>query len=379
MSSCSSSAHHGATGGNEGEYGGDPPEERKDAVEAGGEDGGDPPEERKDPVEPVEPAALAEQEMGGARMTKPRSKKYRPVDQSKEVHSVASFGAASAEVAASGAAHGGGTGDRWKRVTATNHDAPSLFVPKGSEAFASSGCRRELVHADALEWLREQEVLRGALFTSLPDVIELDMEGREEEYEAWFVDAAELAMSRLADKSVAIFYQTDVKVCASSNPKGKRVQSGMREGALMSSGWIDKSLLCQQAARRVGCRLLWRKVVVKGNIDAASVRRPEFTHLLCFGKGDVAYDTTHFAVPDLMPRGLMVWAKAIGVDAAMLGVRFLREVMRATHVTDPFCGTGTILAAANIVGLDAVPNPASRIRQHTNPHALDPLPLIPRP
>eukprot|EP00277_Geminigera_cryophila_P027642 CAMPEP_0179470130 /NCGR_PEP_ID=MMETSP0799-20121207/50640_1 /TAXON_ID=46947 /ORGANISM="Geminigera cryophila, Strain CCMP2564" /LENGTH=132 /DNA_ID=CAMNT_0021276993 /DNA_START=126 /DNA_END=524 /DNA_ORIENTATION=- len=50
----------------------------------------------------------------------------------------------------------------------------------------------------------------------------------------------------------------------------------------------------------------------------------------------------------------MVWSKAIGVDAAILGARFLKERMGVQCVVDPFCGTGTILAAANILGMDAV-------------------------
>ncbi len=49
----------------------------------------------------------------------------------------------------------------------------------------------------------------------------------------------------------------------------------------------------------------------------------------------------------------MIWPKAIGVDAAVLGVRFLRDVVGQTKVVDPFCGLGTILAAANALGLEA--------------------------
>mmetsp|Transcript_48978 Transcript_48978/g.98134 ORF Transcript_48978/g.98134 Transcript_48978/m.98134 type:complete len:94 (-) Transcript_48978:336-617(-) len=50
----------------------------------------------------------------------------------------------------------------------------------------------------------------------------------------------------------------------------------------------------------------------------------------------------------------MLWPKAIGVNAAMLGVRFLKEVVGESQVIDPFCGMGTIPAAANVVGLSSV-------------------------
>ncbi len=49
----------------------------------------------------------------------------------------------------------------------------------------------------------------------------------------------------------------------------------------------------------------------------------------------------------------MIWPKAIGVDATILGLRFLRDVVGQTKVVDPFCGLGTILAAANALGLEA--------------------------
>jgi hypothetical protein len=42
----------------------------------------------------------------------------------------------------------------------------------------------------------------------------------------------------------------------------------------------------------------------------------------------------------------MLWPRAIGVNAAILGVRFLREVMRVECVVDPFCGTAAPLVSA---------------------------------
>mmetsp|Transcript_7700 Transcript_7700/g.15481 ORF Transcript_7700/g.15481 Transcript_7700/m.15481 type:complete len:82 (+) Transcript_7700:1295-1540(+) len=38
----------------------------------------------------------------------------------------------------------------------------------------------------------------------------------------------------------------------------------------------------------------------------------------------------------------------------MLGVRFLKEVAGESTVVDPFCGVGTIPAAANVVGMSSV-------------------------
>ena len=44
----------------------------------------------------------------------------------------------------------------------------------------------------------------------------------------------------------------------------------------------------------------------------------------------------------------------MGVDAAVWTARFLRNDIGAKEVCDPFCGSGTVLAAANHMGLDAL-------------------------
>ena len=50
----------------------------------------------------------------------------------------------------------------------------------------------------------------------------------------------------------------------------------------------------------------------------------------------------------------MIWPKAVGVDAAILGLSFLKySAPNATLIVDPFCGYGTILAAANYFKLNS--------------------------
>ncbi len=47
--------------------------------------------------------------------------------------------------------------------------------------------------------------------------------------------------------------------------------------------------------------------------------------------------------------------QAIGINAAMLGVRFLKEVANESHVIDPFCGMVSYASALN-------PNPKPKTR-----------------
>jgi hypothetical protein len=60
------------------------------------------------------------------------------------------------------------------------------------------------------------------------------------------------------------------------------------------------------------------------------------------------------AIPDVIgDAGEQKWVRAMGVRAAGHAGRFARDVVGARVVFDPFCGVGTVLAAANALGLDA--------------------------
>ena len=92
--------------------------------------------------------------------------------------------------------------------------------------------------------------------------------------------------------------------------------------------------------------------MAKSKLEQHTIGSPNFTHMMCFGKGaDIRYDARFFNCPDIIPRGLMLWPKAIGVDPTVLGIRFLRDLVGVERVVDPFCGVGTILAVANALGL----------------------------
>lgn len=52
----------------------------------------------------------------------------------------------------------------------------------------------------------------------------------------------------------------------------------------------------------------------------------------------------------------------IGLDSCYAGVRFLRDVIGAGVLVDPFCGRGTTLAMANALGMAALGVEISRRR-----------------
>lgn len=200
-----------------------------------------------------------------------------------------------------------------------------------------AGAPSRVVHnGDGLAYLRAARDDRGgldaswAIVTSLPDVSELglDLEG----WSRWFGDAARLACEAVAPRSVAVFFQTDIK----------------SEGR-----WVDKSFLVQRAAHDAGARLLFHKIVCRARPGAVTFARPAYSHLLAFSR-ELGLEPSQSSADVLPEPGHMPWARAMGVAACDAVCRFLSRHTACRTVLDPFCGLGTMLAVANRHGLDAV-------------------------
>lgn len=168
-------------------------------------------------------------------------------------------------------------------------------------------------------------------------------------YKEWFIEVTELILRKVPHDGFAIFYQSDIRSIDH--------HSNILE-------WVDKSHLCHVAAERVGMVLKWHKMasLTEHPFEKRSVGRPSYSHLLCFARKEVTYRSALHAVPDFFYRGEMLWPKAIGLNAAMLGTSFLVMVKESSTsssahhrvVVDPFCGFGTILAMANAMGLESI-------------------------
>lgn len=199
---------------------------------------------------------------------------------------------------------------------------------------------RVIHHGDGVEWLRYASLGPGeAIVTSLPDVSGLPDLGFEG-WRDWFIDAAEQACRAAHEDAMVIFYQTDIK----------------HEGR-----WVDKSLMVSEGARRAESHLLWRKVVCRVPPGTTTFGRPAYAHLLCFSRA--ALLPPGQSTPDVLPQvGDMSWSRAMGSDVCAAVIRFLKTHTKCTTVVDPFCGHGSILAAANARGLNGVGVEISRRR-----------------
>ena len=184
---------------------------------------------------------------------------------------------------------------------------------------------REVVCADALEWMFDH-LDRAPIVTSPPDAAELGWS--IEEWEPWFRGALHVCMYAAGDFP-SVFYVTD-----------------RRSGGRLHS----KAGMVLDAAQAAGLRVLWHKVALRRGVGATDLYRPTFSHLIAVGSDRCKPGAT---TPDVIDRGLVMYANGMGVNAARLAAQYLLG-QGYTEVVNPFCGRGTILAAANGVGLAAV-------------------------
>lgn len=196
----------------------------------------------------------------------------------------------------------------------------------------SQAPHRDIHHADALEWLRAQNQLRGcSIITSLPDISEFP-KMKLAEWQSWFVSAITLIFSRADDNGLIIFYQSDIK----------------REGV-----WVDKGYLCLKAAEQTGHALISHKIICRAPAGTPTFGRPGYSHLLCFSKNVRPELTRSYA--DVLPdAGETTWTRGMGEKAGRLACKMVMSYTKTTTIVDPFCGHGLVLAIANELGLNAV-------------------------
>lgn len=170
----------------------------------------------------------------------------------------------------------------------------------------------------------------SSLVTSLPDFSEFPAFTLER-WQQWFTETARIILQSTPSDGVTIFYQSDIKV---------------------AGAWVDKAYLIQKAAEHIGHAQLWHKVVLRAPVGVATFGRPSFSHMLCFSQA-LRLEPQH-ATADVIERGEQLWERGMGLNAARVAARFIRERTGSTVLINPFCGHGTMLAAAEEVGLSAI-------------------------
>jgi hypothetical protein len=206
--------------------------------------------------------------------------------------------------------------------------------------------KRSVFCEDAIQWLETREVQLGcSLVSSMPDISEFPGYSLAD-WKNWFINTATLILSKTAPEGVTIFYQSDIKF----------------EGT-----WVDKGYLCQKAAEAMGHELLWHKIICRSPAGIATFGRPAYSHMLCFSKNlkaDISKSTPD-VIPDL---GDKTWQRGMGLEACLMAAKFIAEQTPSKTIINPFCGEGSMLAAASVyelegIGIERSPKRAEKARR----------------
>lgn len=183
---------------------------------------------------------------------------------------------------------------------------------------------RKIIRGDSFKLLPTL-AKSDALVTSLPAPQELGIGIKA--YPAWMDEAIGLCFDAVKPDGVCIFYQTDTKT----------------KGTVYS-----KAAQIIKIGEAKGHRLLWHKIALRQAVGSVSLFRPTYSHMLAFSReGKVGK-----ALPDVIDAGKFLWSNGMGVNAAKFMASYASRFGKS--LIDPFCGEGTIIAAAELYGMNSL-------------------------
>lgn len=183
--------------------------------------------------------------------------------------------------------------------------------------------------ADALAWLSSADIPPlSAIITSLPDADEVAETMDYDEWRGWFSLAASRCLLAAEPSMPIVFLQTD------------RLHGGRTESKAKMIGF---------AADYVGMHLLWHKIVLRRQPGQTDLHRPTYSHLVAYSIGARPGSRT----PDVLAPSPSLYKNGMPWAAARTAVDYAVG-QGAECVIDPFCGYGTVLAAADEVGVESI-------------------------
>lgn len=187
-----------------------------------------------------------------------------------------------------------------------------------------------MICADAVEWCVEHPDF-GPVITSPPDANEVGLD--IETWVPWFHRAVENCLEVSGPSFPAVFYVTDRR----------------HTGQIFSKA--DVVLAASQGA---DYQVLWHKIALRRDPGKLDLYRPTYSHMIAVGP---AGSRGGKATPDVFDRGPVLYPNGMGMNAARLAVEFVAKYCGgkgAVPLVNPYCGRGTVLAAATEAGLPAI-------------------------
>lgn len=186
---------------------------------------------------------------------------------------------------------------------------------------------RSVICGDAVEWCVKHPEY-GPVVTSPPDANELGVDISE--WSPWFDEALLACLVVTGEKFPAVFYVTDRR----------------HTGQIFS-----KADAVLAAAGSAGYHVLWHKIALRRDPGKLDLYRPTYSHMIAVGPPGTRGGK---ATPDVFDRGHVLYPNGMGWRAATMAVEYVSAYAKGVPVVNPYCGRGTVLAAAQAAGLRAV-------------------------
>lgn len=209
-----------------------------------------------------------------------------------------------------------------------NTYAPTPVDGQWQPLNAPESPQRTVICGDAVEWCLDHAEY-GPVVTSPPDAAEVGMDIPE--WGAWFDGAVMACLNVTGERFPAVFYVTDRR----------------HVGAIYS-----KADAVMAAAGSAGYQVLWHKIALRRSPGKLDLYRPTYSHMIAVGPRSTRGGK---ATPDVFDRGPVLYPNGMGATAARMAVEFVSKyAVKGAPVVNPYCGRGTVLAAASEAGLRAV-------------------------
>ncbi len=192
-----------------------------------------------------------------------------------------------------------------------------------------------IINNDTMEWLKHNNII-GSVIIGIPDISEIGISDINK-YNDFIDKLFQLIMSKLKNNSFLIVIYTD-RYWEEHN----------------CIKLINKSTFILTNAAKYKMNLIFKKIIINNNTKYNKLKYLNYSNILCFKKS-----SCNFTLPKSLQTDILIpkeddklWIKGFYVNIIELLVDFLK-INNVKHISDLFCGYGTVLAVAKKYNIDS--------------------------